>query len=96
MTLLLTLNVATPEREVLIGDLVHLSDTARPATKRCTPALVTRVLSGDTMPRLNLHEMIDQTGNAKARYPTGGYRHMNDAPDAPVSWHMRAECPDSR
>jgi hypothetical protein len=48
------------------------------------------------MPRLNAHEMTDQTGNQKARYPTGGYRHVDDAPDAPVTWHMRAECPDKR
>ena len=97
MTLLLMSIVATPERPVLIGDLVHLRVESRPAGKRCTPAIITRVLSStDTHPRLDLHEMTDQTGNQPAKFPTGAWRHMTDAPTAPATWHMRSECPDGK
>lgn len=95
---MLAWNVATPERPVLIGDLVHLSDVARPQGRRCTPAIATRVLSrGDGLrERLQLHEMTDGAGVAKAKYPSGGWRHVLGAPDAPATWHMRAECPEER
>jgi hypothetical protein len=95
---LLLIRPVTPEQEVLIGDLVHLSVAARPAAKRCTPAIVTMTLSPDTGThvRLRLHEMTDQTGNAAAKYPAGGWRHVSDAPAAPATWHTRAECPDGK
>lgn len=94
MTILLRVARASTEPvPPRIGDLVHLWVRDRPEGRRCAAAIVTRVLSGD---RLQLHEMVDRAGVTAAPYPSGGWQHASDAPDAPSSWHRRDECPDGR
>jgi CO/xanthine dehydrogenase FAD-binding subunit len=94
MTLLLRSIIEEAPVTLRIGSLVHLSDTARPAHRRCCPALVTRVLEGGEHPALQLDENVAYSGNAKAKHPTGGWRHMTETAGWPSSWHLASECPD--
>jgi len=89
--------IPEPGDPLLIGDLVHLTDTARPVSRRCCPALITRVmaLNGHEYPPLQLEEHVFGSGNGKAQHPSGGWLHSSEASEG-ASWHLRAECPDGR